>query len=233
MEAKNINPMKIIDNLDPKINAPEIRKRLRLDKDSAEWRDVEKMIDQAARMIRPKAVYRACYIDRKEADAIVIEDIRFQSRVLRKNLADVQRAFPFVVTIGSELEEMARGLGDYLEQYYFDIIANVVLQDVIRSLRTALQDQYKLEKMSYMSVGSLEDWPISEQKPLFSLLGDVETAIGVRLAPSMLMLPAKSESGIFFPTQTTFFNCQLCPRENCEGRKAAFDRKMAREYGVI
>jgi hypothetical protein len=48
----------------------------------------------------------------------------------------------------------------------------------------------------------------------------------------MLMLPAKSESGIFFPSETTFLNCQLCPRQNCEGRKAAFDLKMARDYGL-
>jgi hypothetical protein len=89
-----------------------------------------------------------------------------------------------------------------------------------------------MEKLSYMSVGSLEDWPISEQKQLFSLLGDVEAAIGVQLTSSMLMLPAKSESGIFFPSETTFLNCQLCPRQNCEGRKAAFDPKMARDYGL-
>jgi hypothetical protein len=140
--------------------------------------------------------------------------------------------FPFVVTIGSRLEEKAKTCKDYLEQYYFEIIANVVLQDVIKGLRTALQDKYKMEKLSYMSVGSLEDWPISEQKQLFSLLGDVEAAIGVQLTSSMLMLPAKSESGIFFPSETTFLNCQLCPRQNCEGRKAAFDPKMARDYGL-
>jgi hypothetical protein len=190
------------------------------------------MIDQAAELIEPKAVYKLCYIDRKEDDAVITQEVRFQSRVLRKNLDDTQRMFPFVVTIGSQLEEKARACKDYLEQYYFEIIANVVLQDVIKDLRTALQDKYKMEKLSYMSVGSLEDWPISEQKHLFSLLGDVEAAIGVRLTPSMLMLPAKSESGIFFPSETTFLNCQLCPRQNCEGRKAAFDLKMARDYGL-
>jgi cobalamin-dependent methionine synthase I len=224
--------MHIINNLQPEISTAEIRKRLHLEKNTEEWSSVEKMIDQAAELIEPKAVYKLCYIDRKEDDAVITQEVRFQSRVLRKNLDDIQRMFPFVVTIGSRLEEKAKTCKDYLEQYYFEIIANVVLQDVIKGLRTALQDKYKMEKLSYMSVGSLEDWPISEQKQLFSLLGDVEAAIGVQLTSSMLMLPAKSESGIFFPSETTFLNCQLCPRQNCEGRKAAFDPKMARDYGL-
>ncbi|MCF8029120.1 MAG: hypothetical protein K9K81_12210 [Desulfobacteraceae bacterium] len=224
--------MKMLDNLQPQINTPEIRKRLHLDTESAEWQSVEKMIEQAAGFLRPRAVYKRCYIDDREDDAVMIENVRFQSRVLRKNLESVHRIFPFVVTIGPELEEMARSREDYLEQYYFDTIANVALQDTIQCLRTVLQDRYKLEKLSYMSVGSLADWPLSQQRPLFSLLGDVEAAIGVRLAPDMLMHPAKTESGVFFPAEVTFFNCQLCPRENCESRKAAFDRAMARDYGL-
>jgi len=47
------------------------------------------------------------------------------------------------------------------------------------------------------------------------------------------MLPAKSESGIFFPTETTFLNCQLCPRKECMGRKGAYSEELAREYGIV
>jgi hypothetical protein len=35
-----INPMEIVRNLQPSINAPEIRKRLHLEKDSEEWNSV-------------------------------------------------------------------------------------------------------------------------------------------------------------------------------------------------
>jgi hypothetical protein len=78
----------------------------------------------------------------------------------------------------------------------------------------------------------LADWPIEEQAPLFKLLGDVETSIGVQLTDSLLMLPAKSISGIFFPTEISFISCQLCPRKRCESRKAKFDDKLAGEYGI-
>jgi hypothetical protein len=47
------------------------------------------------------------------------------------------------------------------------------------------------------------------------------------------VLPRKSVSGIYFPTEVSFFSCQLCPRERCEGRKARYDKQKAREYGVL
>jgi hypothetical protein len=84
-----------------------------------------------------------------------------------------------------------------------------------------------------MSPGSLPNWPITEQKPLFSLIGKTEELVGVRLTDSMLMLPRKSISGIVFPTEVTFSSCQLCPRERCEGRKAPYDEALKEKYGLV
>ncbi|MBA2883142.1 hypothetical protein HNR65_003503 [Desulfosalsimonas propionicica] len=224
--------MQILDNFQPQINTAEIRKRLHLSADSPEWQSVENTVQEVAGLIRPKCAYKECHVDQKDDKSVTVEGVRFQSRVLRKNLEAARRVFPFVITIGAQLEETAAAQSDYLEQYYLDTIANVALQDAIQSVCARLREQYHLEKLSYMNVGSLEDWPLSQQRPLFSLLGDVEEAIGVRLSSSMLMHPSKSESGIFFPTEVSFFNCQLCPRKDCSSRKAAFDREMALEYGV-
>src|SRR6056297_97650 len=225
--------MKVLNDFEPRINNAELRKHLCLSSDSEEWKKVQTLIERALPLIKPKCVYKACYIKQKNSDTVVLEGISFKSRVLRKNLEAAEKAFPFVVTIGDGLEKEAKAEADFLEQYYMDIIGNVVLQEVIKDLRAHLQDEYRLEKLSYMSVGSLEDWPIQQQRQLFSLLGDVYHAIGVQLAPSMLMHPSKSESGMFFPSEVTFLNCQLCPRKDCPSRKAAFDREMAREYGVL
>jgi hypothetical protein len=81
-----------------------------------------------------------------------------------------------------------------------------------------------------MNPGSLENWPISEQKPLFSLFGDVEKLIGVRLSDSFLMFPIKSVSGIYFPTESSFASCQLCPREKCPNRRAKYDPELKEKY---
>jgi hypothetical protein len=79
-----------------------------------------------------------------------------------------------------------------------------------------------------MSPGSLEDWPITEQPKLFSLFGDTEKSIGVKLTASLLMIPRKSISGILFPSEEGFVSCRLCPRENCPSRKAEFDEEAGK-----
>ncbi|MBW2004444.1 MAG: vitamin B12 dependent methionine synthase, partial [Deltaproteobacteria bacterium] len=165
-----------------------------------DWSQVQTLIDEAQPLISAKAVYKVCYIESKCEDAITIYGTSLKSRVLRKNLDTVERVFPYVVTIGDKLEEKARSCDDLLKQYYLDTIGNVALTDVRKYLKTQLQSRYALDGMSYMSPGSLKDWAIEEQIPLFSILGDVEASIGVKLSENLLMLPNKSLSGIYFPT---------------------------------
>lgn len=125
-----------------------------------------------------------------------------------------------------------RNCPDILKKYYLDIIGTLALTSARKHLESQLQSKYALGKMSFMSPGSLADWPLEEQLPLFELLENVEKAIGVKLTDSLLMLPAKSVSGIYFPAEINFFSCQLCPRKDCMGRKAAYSEKLAEEYGI-
>ena len=83
-----------------------------------------------------------------------------------------------------------------LEQYYLDVIGNIALIKARRFLADQLRSRFALEGMSYMSPGSLKDWPLEEQSPLFLLLGYVASSIRVRLNESLLMIPRKSVSGI-------------------------------------
>jgi len=225
--------MQVFNGIDFEMNAAEIRRRLGVSKESEEWKNIQDLMQEMDEVIQARAVYKPCYIQQKDGESVAIEDISFSSKVLRKNLEEVERTFPFVVTLGQKVDDRLKHEDDFLQQYYLDTIANVALQDVLKRLCSCLQDAFKIEKLSYMSPGSLQDWPIEQQRPLFTLLGNVEEEIGVRLAPSMLMYPSKSESGMFFPTEVTFLNCQLCPHENCPSRKAAFDEEKAKAYGVL
>ena len=84
-----------------------------------------------------------------------------------------------------------------------------------------------------MNPGSLPDWPLHEQRPLFTLLGDPASAIGVELLDSYLMKPVKSTSGLLFPAEDGFYNCQLCPMEDCPGRRVPYDSGLRdRMYGT-
>ncbi len=201
--------------------------------DSRDWQLVQDLVGQMETLIRVRCGYKFCHVQEKGHDVVTIEGVSFESKVLRKNLEEVDGVFPFVVTLGDQPEERSKATEDILEQYYLNTIANVALQDALKSLCTYLQDEYKVQQLSYMSPGSLQDWPLSQQEQLFSLLGEVEKKVGVSLGANMLMYPSKSESGIFFPTKTPFFSCQLCPREGCPLRKAAFDEELAKDFGLL
>jgi len=193
---------------------------------------VRTLVDTVQQLIEPRALYKICYIEAKSEDSVIVDGLHLSSRVLRKNLDRVERIFPYAITLGSKLGEKQNACSDLLENYYLDSIGNLALTSVQKQLKKHLQSKFALEKMSSMAPGSLSDWPIEEQGPLFKLLGNVEASIGVKLTRNLLMIPAKSISGFYFPTEVSFYSCQLCPRKRCESRKAKFDETLAGEYGV-
>ena len=192
---------------------------------------VEAMVARALSLAEPRAAFTPAYVDEKGTDEVVIAGKRFHSRVLRKNLEEVGRVFPVVMTVGERLEQEADRL-DMLERYYLDAIANLILTEARLHFIRHLCSRFGVEKLSWMSPGSLQEWPIEQQQPLFELLPGVEDRLGVRLTDSFLMLPRKSVSGIYFPSETTFFSCRLCPRERCDNRKARYDEAVVKEYGI-
>ena len=223
--------MTILDNIQIKLDFEAVHRRLHLKRDN-DLKALQDLVAIAQVLVEPKVLYKICYIEEKLVEGVIIEGLHLRSRVLRKNLDKIERVFPFVITIGSKYSERLEACSDLLEKFYLDTIGNVALNQVRLELKNHLKAEFAVEKTAFMAPGSLPDWPIDEQKPLFKLLGDVESAVGVKLTESLLMLPAKSVSGIYFPTETTFFSCQLCPRERCDSRKARYDEKLAREYGI-
>ena len=224
--------METLNQIPVRLPLGELRRQLHLDKDKR-WQEVQILVETAKTLIEPRAAFKVSYINQKLDDAVDIDGVRFTSRVLRKNLHEVERVFPYVITIGDKLKEKGSQSGDLIKEYYFDVIGNIALSATRQFLKKQLQSRYALDGMSFMSPGSLTDWPIEEQKPLFSLFGEEANPVGVKLTEHLLMLPAKSLSGIYFPTEVSFFSCQLCPREKCPGRKSAYDNKLAQEYGIL
>jgi len=193
---------------------------------------VERLLKEAAAVAKPKALYCVAYVDQRAEESVEVGGQTFESRVLRVNLDPVHRIFPYVVTCGTELDEWSSSIDDMLESYWADAIKEMALRVALDALADHVQGRFHPGRMSRMSPGSLEDWPIFEQRKLFALLGDTEAAIGVRLTDSMIMVPLKSLSGIWFPTEVDFTSCQLCPRGICSGRRAPYDETLyKRKYG--
>jgi hypothetical protein len=156
---------------------------------------------------------------------------RFVSKVLRANLEEVERVFPYVATCGPELDTIPLADDDIFGQFCRDTIKEIALYAAISHLNGYLKEAYALEKLVSMNPGSgdVDVWPIEQQRELFAFFGDVEAAIGVVLTDSCLMVPNKSVSGLLYPSEHDFASCQLCHREKCPGRRAPFDPHLWEE----
>jgi len=204
----------------------ELTQSSRVKKGSQHEETLRGLFQKAQDIARPKAMYKVAAIDEKMDHGVIMDGITFQSRILRVNLDNVHRAFPYIATCGSELHKWHASQDDMITQYYIGTICELALTAARTYLQEHLEETYHLAETSYMNPGSLEDWPIREQRHLFQLLGQPQDAIGVKLQPSLMMTPSQTVSGIRFASEVSFQSCQLCPMENCPHRKAPYDEEL-------
>ena len=201
-------------------DAGDIASRLRFDPTRAGHVSLNGLMGLAKELIGLRAIYDVAYIGAKGESSVEVAGVTFESPILLRNLEKTNKVFPYIITAGPDLEREAGVRGDLLEQYYLEELANLALEQAAGWLAGRIGERFGLGPLSNMSPGSLQDWPITEQAKLFSVFGDTESLVGVRLSDSLLMVPRKSISGIFFPSEEGFVACQLCDRERCPGRKA-------------
>lgn len=223
--------MEVLNQIPFAVDVEALLKSLRIPPAGDRAREIRRMAKAAQAIARPKAVYDICYIERKAEDSVRFGGATFTSRVLRVNLEKAERVFPFIATCGTEIAGQAASLDDPMLSFALDALMLEALRAAIRVLQEHLKEKFALGGTSVMNPGSLADWPLSEQRHLFSVFGDVKRLIGVELTDSFLMVPIKSVSGILFPTEIRFESCQLCPREVCPNRRAKYQPELwAKRY---
>ena len=216
----------LLNNIPFEPDLPAALKDLHIREGSQDEADFAHLLNEARRIANPKAIYRLASIDEKDENSVTVDGVVLSSRILRVNLDSAQRVFPFLATCGIELEEWSNSIEDMFVQYWAEAIKEMALFSALKALESHLDNHFRPGRVSSMSPGSLEDWPISQQQALFSVLGDTRQKIGVQLTGSFLMIPTKSVSGIRFPLDESFESCQLCPRDTCPNRRAPYDETL-------
>ena len=183
------------------------------------------IFNEAVDIAVPKAVYTEDYVDSIAGSRVTIGGHAFESEVMSRNLADVHRVFPYVVTCGTEVDDWSHGQSDYFISIWLDMIKEMILGCALDQFERLIKDRYGLSRTGAMSPGSgdADVWPISQQVPLFELIGGVQRDTGARLTEGFLMVPTKSVSGIIFPSATEYVSCTRCRRKNCRNRRAPCD----------
>ena len=93
--------MPILENIPIKIDFEAVCKRLHLKRDR-ELKNLRGIVDDVHHMIAPRALYEVKFIEEKLDNGVVLDGRPLISDVLRKNLDQVERVFPFVITIGNK-----------------------------------------------------------------------------------------------------------------------------------
>lgn len=209
------------------IEFDEFLDKIKINKDYKDIDEIREIVKKANQIGKPKAMYKEVYIDEIGKNYVVVEDKKFESKIMSVNLEEVHKVIIFLITCGTELEKWAEKKdGDMLENYWHSMVQEAVLEKARDYINKEINEKYLPGSTSIMNPGSLIDWSITEQKKLFSILGNPKKEIGVKLTESSLMLPAKSVSGLVYPTEEDFENCQVCPKENCPSRSAPYEPEL-------
>lgn len=183
---------------------------------------VDKLLAEAASCAGPQGGYVALGPESCTEESVCISGVRLHSKLLARHLKTLDRVFPFVATCGFELAAWVDSKKDLLENYLAHALSEQATHLVAEALREDIEDDYGLTSLSRMQPGSLPDWPLEQQEPLFRILDRISERLQVTLTSTCLMLPTTSLSGIFFQDPQGFISCQFCTRK-CPRRKAAFD----------
>ena len=217
--------MHILDHIPLRYDKDRLYRELQIERLKGKAGEVEPLIEESFKQLEPKAAYIYLQVEDIAEDMVRLEGgYVLKGAILADKLRSTQTVAPYVVTIGSRLEEKVSELArsNLLHAWLLDRIGNHAVR-LSREFLQKIVEEKLAGEVSIFSPGSGtgEFFGIEQQKEIFRILSP-EDKIGVTLTDSYLMIPAKSVSGIFTSTQEKYVACQHCPREKCESRRAPF-----------
>ena len=189
-------------------------------------KEIEQVIVDAARFLRPKAAYRI--IDRASPEGDLLKPKSSNSHLnalLNTELKKTEKIAVFACTAGAEIEELYRSYlkrGESIKAFFADLLGTIAVGKILELLYRELEKEYLNDGLHAGHAISPGDcgWPLKEQAVLFSLLP--EDCCGIHLNQSMMMIPQKSQSGIIplgKGIRREKHRCSLCSSLNCPYRK--------------
>ncbi len=203
-------------------------KQAYLPDDSDEAEDFLLLASRIYEIAKPKAYMKSLVVKMLDYPRLALDSIPFQGSIIFDNLKEQNTAWGYIATCGVEAYDLVMAIDDSFERFWGELVLESLLSKVEKELRQYISTEIYSGKTAYISPGSLMEWPLKEQIPLFQALGDGPERCGVKLTCTLLMLPNKSISGIRFPNEHGYVNCRLCPRTDCPNRQAVYDASLAK-----
>ena len=177
-------------------------------------------------LITPDIHYRMIDFTVKDEGVIRIEGtIEFESKNLSEVMKSAEKLVCFIGTLGPGIEEEVGVLmqdNNLSEAYILDAMGSVAVEDLVDKFQQTIKSECERvgKTVTLRFSPGYCDWPLTEQKKLFSLFEPGE--IPVQLLDSCLMQPVKSISGVFgiVPQGSALYNpCHYCDDRACKARR--------------
>jgi hypothetical protein len=152
-----------------------------------------------------------------------------KSSKLSKTLQNCKEIVCYIATIGGDVEDEIKRLMDekhLAEAYILDAMASVAADNMVATFHQRMKGEYKSQgkQVTLCFSPGYCDWPITDQKKLFSMFDSNE--LDIELTDSCFMQPRKSISGVFGitppdsnPKEQSYNPCLECKRHNCSARR--------------
>jgi hypothetical protein len=221
----------VLDYIPVNLDMDAVLKQMHLHGDTRRYEaHLRELMGVVTPLARPKAMYKVCCVDKKEAESLEIDGVRFNGRLIRDTLEGVDTVFVCVATCGREVETIKLPAEEVMKRYSLDVIKMALVFNATSYLNNHLKEKYSLGEISSLNPGEIKAFPSSQHRLIFSILGNVEEKIGLQLTENCALVPTKSHSGIYFTRETKFISCKMCTQKRCMGRRAAYDPELAKQY---
>jgi hypothetical protein len=189
---------------------------------------VSRVAEEAAGLIKPRAVYREFPVASSDTESMTLEN-GARLAIGRRIVPLWQGSRPLGIalcTLGTELEDRVSALleeGEHMQALNLDIAGTIALGIVgyqVQNMACGKLGAEGEEAGPWLNPGYI-DWPLTDQRLIFSMLP--AESIGVALNDSCMMIPKKSVTvcaGIGASGAGAGFNrCRHCGVAKCQFRR--------------
>ncbi|MDR2036967.1 MAG: 5-methyltetrahydrofolate--homocysteine methyltransferase [Bacteroidales bacterium] len=187
---------------------------------------IRQVLSELSTFCKPMFGYCIFSSSGKEKDHIRIGNAKLRTgRIVTSSLRESEKIAVFTATIGKGFDQwnkLMKEKKDMMNLYLADCLGSVLVEACVSKMMLQLEAdmmRYDMKISNNYSPGYC-NWPLTDQKELFSLVP--EKFCGITLTDSCLMQPIKSVSGIVgIGSQMVKrpYGCAICDMTECIRKK--------------
>jgi hypothetical protein len=206
----------IFDNILVTLDKQKLMKRLSIEQGSIEEEEFLSIVNEAAKLAKPKAIIEYLPIEKRCANILFARGIEFNSKIIADNINDNHMVL-FAATCGTELSRVYIAEDDFLGVYWLEALKEEYLIKAVAFIRQHVKNERVFTKCIEFCPSDSGFWELNELKKVFHALGHGTTAIGIELGEYCFMTPGKSVAGILLNVHENFCSCDICDlRDKCQ-----------------